>query len=76
MLDTRPSLSGHADVVLVFEVLGENLLDLIIKYDYKGIPMPIVKTIARQVLVCSSPVRDCVCAGCAECRMNTGLKMG
>lgn len=38
-------------VVMVFEVLGENLLELIMKYDYKGIPIPVVKSIARQVLV-------------------------
>eukprot|EP00668_Euglena_longa_P008300 GGOE01009986.1.p1 GENE.GGOE01009986.1~~GGOE01009986.1.p1 ORF type:complete len:715 (+),score=150.96 GGOE01009986.1:58-2202(+) len=38
-------------VVMVFEVLGENLLELIMKYDYKGIPVPIVKSITRQVLV-------------------------
>eukprot|EP01006_Ploeotia_vitrea_P021825 TRINITY_DN54236_c0_g1_i2.p1 TRINITY_DN54236_c0_g1~~TRINITY_DN54236_c0_g1_i2.p1 ORF type:complete len:588 (-),score=67.92 TRINITY_DN54236_c0_g1_i2:149-1912(-) len=38
-------------VVMVFEVLGENLLALITKYGYKGIPIPIVKTITKQVLI-------------------------
>ena len=39
------------DVVMVFEVLGENLLHLIMKYDYKGIPIAVVKDITRQVLI-------------------------
>ena len=38
-------------VVMVFEVLGENLLHLIMKYDYKGIPIAVVKDITRQVLI-------------------------
>lgn len=38
-------------VAMVFDVLGENLLSLIERYDYKGIPIPIVKAIARQVLM-------------------------
>lgn len=38
-------------VVMVFEVLGENLLQLIMKYDYKGIPIAVVKNITRQVLI-------------------------
>eukprot|EP00940_MAST-03C_sp_MAST-3C-sp2_P002189 g2189.t1 len=33
----------------VFEVLGENLLELIKYYDYKGVPLSIVKEITRQV---------------------------
>ncbi|KAH3760616.1 CMGC SRPK kinase [Pelomyxa schiedti] len=36
---------------MVFELLGSNLLDLIKLYHYKGIPIPIVKYIARQILV-------------------------
>lgn len=38
------------DIVMVFEVLGENLLTLIKRYNYRGIPMHIVKRIAYQVL--------------------------
>jgi serine/threonine-protein kinase SRPK3 len=38
-------------VVMVFEVLGENLLELIMKYDYKGIPIPIVKSVTKQLLI-------------------------
>lgn len=34
---------------MVFEVLGENMLSVIKKYNYKGIPVPIVKNIIRQV---------------------------
>ena len=33
------------------QVLGDNLLSLIKAYDYRGIPLPLVKHIARQVLV-------------------------
>ncbi len=35
---------------MVFEVLGENLLTLIKRYNYKGVPIEIVKEIAYQVL--------------------------
>lgn len=38
-------------VCMVFEVLGDNLLSLIKQYDYKGIPIPIVKRLTRQVLL-------------------------
>lgn len=37
-------------VCMVFEVLGENLLSLIRRYKHRGIPLPIVKRIAKQVL--------------------------
>ncbi|ORY05114.1 kinase-like protein [Basidiobolus meristosporus CBS 931.73] len=38
-------------VCMVFEVLGENLLSLIKKYNHKGIPTNIVKEISRQILL-------------------------
>lgn len=38
-------------VCMVFEVLGENLLGLIKRYDHKGIPVPLVKQITRQILL-------------------------
>lgn len=38
-------------VCLVFEVLGDNLLALIKRYNYKGIPIPIVRNLARQMLI-------------------------
>jgi serine/threonine protein kinase len=37
-------------VCMVFEVLGHNLLKLIIRSNYRGIPIPNVKTITKQVL--------------------------
>lgn len=37
-------------VVMVFEVLGKNILDLIEKY-YLGLPIPVVKSIAKQILL-------------------------
>ncbi len=37
-------------VCMVFEVLGNNLLKLIIKSNYHGIPLPNVKIIVKQVL--------------------------
>ena len=36
---------------MAFEVLGKNLLSLIKKYDYRGIPIPIVREICRQTLM-------------------------
>ncbi|EIW67425.1 hypothetical protein TREMEDRAFT_33616 [Tremella mesenterica DSM 1558] len=38
-------------VCMVFEVLGENLLGLIKRYQHRGVPQPIVKQIAKQVLL-------------------------
>ena len=38
-------------VCMAFEVLGENLLSVIKRYNYKGIPVPIVKRIAKQLLL-------------------------
>lgn len=44
------SLNGK-HFVMAFEVLGKNLLSLIKKYDYRGVPMPVVRSIARQMLL-------------------------
>lgn len=38
-------------VCMVFEVLGENLLGLIKRWNHRGIPMPLVKQIVKQVLL-------------------------
>lgn len=38
-------------VCMVFEVLGENLLGLIKRYNHRGIPMALVKQITKQVLL-------------------------
>lgn len=37
--------------VMVFEVLGENMLELIRMYRHRGIPVPYVKQVAKQLLV-------------------------
>lgn len=36
---------------MAFEVLGSNLLSLVKKYDYRGIPIPIVREITKQLLM-------------------------
>lgn len=38
-------------VCMIFDVYGENLLTLIERYEYRGIPLPIVKSITQQVLL-------------------------
>eukprot|EP00232_Nephroselmis_pyriformis_P024933 CAMPEP_0182871650 /NCGR_PEP_ID=MMETSP0034_2-20130328/11245_1 /TAXON_ID=156128 /ORGANISM="Nephroselmis pyriformis, Strain CCMP717" /LENGTH=281 /DNA_ID=CAMNT_0025004211 /DNA_START=82 /DNA_END=923 /DNA_ORIENTATION=- len=38
-------------VCMVFEVLGDNLLTLIKRYNYRGVPIEIVRNITRQILV-------------------------
>lgn len=38
-------------ICMVFEVLGENLLGLIKRHQNKGVPMPFVRQIAKQVLL-------------------------
>jgi serine/threonine protein kinase len=37
--------------IMVFEILGVNLLEIMKRYDYKGIPMPLVRRMAKQVLI-------------------------
>lgn len=37
--------------VMVFEILGVNLLEIMKRFDYKGIPLPLVRRIAKQVLI-------------------------
>jgi hypothetical protein len=36
---------------MVFEILGVNLLEIMKRYDYKGIPLPIVRRMTKQVLI-------------------------
>lgn len=36
---------------MVFEVLGVNLLEIIKRYEYKGIPLPLCRRITRQILL-------------------------
>lgn len=47
----RHSGPNGSHVCMVFEVLGENLLGLIKRYQHRGVPQPIVKQIAKQVLL-------------------------
>ncbi|KAG8226342.1 hypothetical protein J437_LFUL014585 [Ladona fulva] len=48
--DFKISGVNGTHVCMVFEVLGENLLKLIIRSNYRGIPIANVKSIIRQVL--------------------------
>ena len=36
---------------MVFEIMGVNLLDIVKRYNYKGVPMNICKAIAKQILI-------------------------
>lgn len=36
---------------MVFEILGVNLLEIMKRYDYKGIPLPLVRRMTKQVLI-------------------------
>jgi serine/threonine-protein kinase SRPK3 len=37
--------------VMVFEILGVNFLEIIKRYDYKGVPIPLVRKLAKQCLI-------------------------
>jgi serine/threonine-protein kinase SRPK3 len=52
LLDSFEHKGPHGlHVCMVFEVLGENLLGLIKRWDHRGIPMALVKQITKQVLL-------------------------
>ena len=36
---------------MVFEILGVNLLEIMKRYDYKGLPIPLVRRMAKQILI-------------------------
>lgn len=36
---------------MVFEIMGVTLLEIIKRYSFKGIPIPLVRIIAKQVLI-------------------------
>lgn len=36
---------------MAFEILGVNLLEIIKRYEYKGIPLPIMRVLAKQCLI-------------------------
>ena len=67
-------------VCMVFEVLGENLLGLIKRHQHKGVPMPLVRQIAKQVLLgldymhrCCGVIHTGVCVACAAPRHDLRL---
>jgi serine/threonine-protein kinase SRPK3 len=37
--------------IMVFEILGVNFLEIIKRYEYKGVPLPLVRRLARQCLI-------------------------
>jgi len=37
--------------IMVFEILGVNFLEIIKRYNYKGVPMPLARKLARQCLI-------------------------
>lgn len=37
--------------VMVFEILGVNFLEIIKRYDYKGVPIPLVRKLSKQCLI-------------------------
>ena len=52
LLDSFEHKGPHGvHVCMVFEVLGENLLGLIKRWNHRGIPMALVKQITKQVLL-------------------------
>ncbi|KAL8243572.1 hypothetical protein R6Q59_009830 [Mikania micrantha] len=52
LLDSFEHKGPHGvHVCMVFEVLGENLLGLIKRWNHRGIPMPLVRQITKQVLL-------------------------
>lgn len=51
LLDSFEHVGPHGThVCMVFERLGDNLLTLIKHYNYRGVPLPIVRAVTRQVL--------------------------
>jgi len=36
---------------MVFEIMGVNLLEVIKSFEYKGVPLPITRKIAKQCLI-------------------------
>lgn len=46
----HPGANGN-HYIMVFEIMGVNLLEIIKRYDYKGIPIPLVRVMAKQCLM-------------------------
>mmetsp|Transcript_39270 Transcript_39270/g.54553 ORF Transcript_39270/g.54553 Transcript_39270/m.54553 type:complete len:716 (-) Transcript_39270:7-2154(-) len=52
LLDSFEHAGPHGvHVCMVFHVLGDNLLTLIKRYNYRGVPLPMVKRVVGQILV-------------------------
>jgi serine/threonine-protein kinase SRPK3 len=52
LLDAFDHVGPHGrHVCMAFEVLGDNLLSLIKTFRYRGVPLPAVRELARQILV-------------------------
>jgi serine/threonine-protein kinase SRPK3 len=48
LLNSFVHSSANGDhFVMVFEILGVNLLEIMKRYDYKGIPIPLVRRMAK-----------------------------
>ena len=61
LLDHFEHVGPHGrHVCMVFEVLGDNLLALIKRYDYRGAPLAVVRNLARQLLVGLDYLHRCV----------------
>ena len=52
LLNTFKHEGPHGEhVCMVLEILGVNFLEIIKRYDYKGVPLPLVRRLARQCLI-------------------------
>jgi len=47
-MHTGPNVNHY---VMAFEILGVNLLEIIKRYEYKGVPIPLVRVLAKQTLI-------------------------
>mmetsp|Transcript_61685 Transcript_61685/g.142154 ORF Transcript_61685/g.142154 Transcript_61685/m.142154 type:complete len:525 (+) Transcript_61685:108-1682(+) len=56
-LDSKGQPRKH--VCMVFEVMGPNVLALIKQYNFKGVPLPIVQRVARDVLIGLEHIHAC-----------------
>lgn len=60
LLDSFEHSGPHGlHVCMVFEVLGDNMLALIKAFDYKGVPLPVVRSLTRQMLVALDYLHRC-----------------
>jgi serine/threonine-protein kinase SRPK3 len=68
LLDSFEHAGPHGlHVCMVFEVLGDNMLALIKAFDYKGVPLPVVRSLTRQMLVALDYLHRWGAGRCADC---------